>query len=118
MPRVVVLSDDAGSHSVGVNLKVETAARAVVAAVTLVFDVVVEQGEVALVVVEASVVLPANVGRHAIAEILELVFLAAKGPDGVAGLTVDELDGEEMAARDKIVTVRGLGEFGSQNHCV
>lgn len=58
--------------------------------------VVVEHGDVGLVAVESGVVLPAEVGCLAIAEVFELVVAPAKGPDGVAVGAIDEGEEREM----------------------
>jgi hypothetical protein len=57
MPRVVVLADYAGCHCIGINFEVKAARGAIATTITLLWDVVVEQGDVALVMVESGVVL-------------------------------------------------------------
>lgn len=71
--------------------------------------VVVEEGDVAGVGrVEAGVVLPAKVGRAAIAEVDELVELPAEEPERMAVGRGDEGDEGEVAGGDEVVAVRGL----------
>lgn len=52
--------------------------------------VVIKHGNVRLVLEETGVVLPAEVRGPALAEVFELVVLAAEDPDGVSIRTVDQ----------------------------
>lgn len=118
MPGVVVLVDNADCHVLVVELQLETASYAfihalTISAVALVQTVVVEQSQFGVVVDEAGVVLPAEVGRLAIAEILELVLLATENPDVVAGLAINELDMAVVSARDEIVAILVLGKVST-----
>jgi hypothetical protein len=72
--------------------------------------VVIEYGNLALVVIDKlSVMLPSYIDCITITKVLELVRLAAKSPDYIAVRPIYERDGEEMTARNKIITVVGLG---------
>ena len=87
-----VLVDHTGRHVGDVNLEMQATAYTLALAVPAAPDVVVKQGNVALVVVEAGVVLPAEVGGCPVTQVSELVSLTAKDPDWMPISAADESD--------------------------
>ena len=110
-PRVEVLPNDLCGLGPVVKLEVQATGvtRLFLRAEVCLLAVVVEEGDVAGVGrVEAGVVLPAKVGRAAIAEVDELVELPAEEPERMAVGRGDEGDEGEVAGGDEVVAVRGL----------
>lgn len=72
---MVVLGNQAGRHSIDINLDVQTTGPTVVAAGARLFTVVVKHGNMAMVVVEAGIVLPRKPSGLSVTEVVELVVL-------------------------------------------
>lgn len=108
--RMVVFLDNLNSHGGGVDLDLQTSSPAAFFLVTGTgsFAVVVEHGNMILVLVESRIVLPAKVGSLAVADVFELVLVAAQHPDGMTIRTIDEDDRAEMTAGYKVVAAGSL----------
>lgn len=100
--RVFCFYDCSGGHFLGIDADFETAGGG-----NLVGEVgvVVEHGDGFVVVDPPGVVLPAEVGCGAAAEIGEGVVLAAEVPEGLPCLAVDVGDGVRVAGGNHVVTL-------------
>lgn len=105
---VEVLLDDMHRHLLLVDLEMQTAGEARLLTRAGMLAVVVKHGDVRLVLVEARVVLPAEVGGSAVAEVLELVALATEDPDWMSIRAVNQGQQSEVSTGHEIVASLGL----------